>query len=164
MNENNRYAPPKAALRDTEPAELAGDRKPALWNPNAAASWSLIFTPAFGAYLHMLNWRALGDSQRAAASKIWVYVSLGMLVLFMVLAGVLPESKGVDGITRAVGFALLLSWYFQSAKVQVKLVKEEFGKDYPRKGWGKPIGIALLCTLGFIVLVFVSAVISEAAK
>lgn len=34
----------------------------ALWNPNAAANWSLLFTPLFGAYLHMLNWRSLGEA------------------------------------------------------------------------------------------------------
>ena len=51
----NPYAPPKAEVADVGRTEVA----PALWNPNAAASWSLLFSPAFGAFLHMKNWQAL---------------------------------------------------------------------------------------------------------
>ena len=31
----------------------------ALWNPVAAAVWSIVLTPAFGAYLHAKNWETL---------------------------------------------------------------------------------------------------------
>jgi hypothetical protein len=45
------------------------DAAPALWNPNAAANWSLLFSPMFGAWLHMKNWAALGEPERAAARR-----------------------------------------------------------------------------------------------
>jgi hypothetical protein len=47
----NLYAPPKAQVADIVQAEAA----PALWNPGAAASWSLLLSPAFGAILHPHN-------------------------------------------------------------------------------------------------------------
>ena len=47
----NPYAPPTARVDDV----ATGDAAPALWNPNAAANWSLLFSPAFGAWLHMKN-------------------------------------------------------------------------------------------------------------
>ena len=55
MSAQNPYAPPKAVVGDVFDGEVA----PALWNPTAAGSWSILFSPIFGAYLHMLNWRAL---------------------------------------------------------------------------------------------------------
>ena len=52
-----------------------------IWNPGAAARWSLLFSPAFGAFIHMRNWQALDQPERAAATGRWFHASLGMLVL-----------------------------------------------------------------------------------
>ena len=68
MIERNPYAPPQA---DVEPVAVETPAAPSLWNPNAAASWSLIFTPIFGAILHMKNWEALGEPQKAAGARSW---------------------------------------------------------------------------------------------
>jgi len=46
MSAVNPYAPPAA---DLEARELGA--VPALWNPNAAEAWSLLFTPIFGSIL-----------------------------------------------------------------------------------------------------------------
>jgi hypothetical protein len=146
---DNRYAPPKAKLAD---AELSDDA-PALWNPNAAANWSLLLTPAFGAYLHMRNWQALGEPDKAAASRNWIYVTLGMISL-SVIAGVLwGSSRGLEALSRLVGFALLLVWYFSSGRAQAAYVKERFGNDYARKGWGKPLLAGFGAIIGFFFLV-----------
>ena len=64
---DNVFAPPKANLE-----REATEEAPALWNPNAAANWCLLFTAAFGAYLHMRNWQALGQPDRARASRNWM--------------------------------------------------------------------------------------------
>ena len=61
MPEHNPFAPPQAEVADVPTGEAA----PALWNPNAASSWSLLFSPIFGAYLHMQNWQALGQPDKA---------------------------------------------------------------------------------------------------
>jgi hypothetical protein len=153
----NPYAPPKAEVADIVDGRVA----PALWNPNAAASWSLLFSPAFGAFLHMKNWQALGEPAKAAAAKTWVVVTLSVLVGFSVLSAFLPNSKTIDGLSRIIALVLLLSWYYASGRSQVAFVKARFGKRYPRRGWLKPLLFALLALVGFVaVIVAVAAVAS----
>lgn len=146
----NPYEPPKSEVADV----VRGGAAPPLWNPNAAASWSLLFSPAFGAYLHMKNWQALGDDGKAAAQKTWFIVTLFFVVCLAVVSGFLPDSKAIDSLSRFVPLALLLSWYFSSAKPQAALVKARFGTQYPRRGWGKP----LLIAIAVLVVVMVATV------
>lgn len=123
----------------------------ALWNPNAAANWSLLFSPIFGAWIHAKNWSTLGDAQKAKQSMYWVYGGIGVLLLALFL----PENIG-----RAVGIGFLFGWYFSFAKCQVKHVKETLEGVYEKKGWAKPIGIAAVCfgalifTAGFALVSF----------
>ena len=149
--ESNRYSPPLAPVADPVVAE----RAPPLWNPNAAANWSLLFTAAFGAYLHMRNWQALGETQRAARSRVWMWAVLGLLAAWVVMGVLLPESPLSRGGDRVIGFGLLVSWYFASAREQARYVKERFGDGYPRRGWGKPLLAALGCIAGFLLVLFV---------
>ena len=123
----------------------------AIWNPNAAANWSLIFTPAFGSYLHMLNWRSLGETDRAAASQKWFYIGIGMLVLYVFLALLISDEKAADAATRGLGFIFLLSWYFGSARAQAKYVKAKLGTTYVRRPWGKALGLAVAALFGYFV-------------
>jgi len=154
---DNRYAPPIAQVDDVATHEAS----PALWNPGAASAWSLLFSPAFGAFLHMKNWEALGEPLNAAASKVWCIVSLGFILLMVLLGAFLPESKTMDQLSRIAGLALLIGWYVTNGKTQVAFVKQRFGKTYPRRGWGKPIGLALLALLGLFAAVFVVLLIGE---
>ena len=68
---------------------------------------------------------------------------------------------GIDGLATsqallcAIGLALLLAWYFSSAKPQARLVKERYGDGYARRGWGLPL---LFGVLGMLAL-FVAAVV-----
>ena len=71
MQTTNRYAPPRAEVRDVREDETDADAAPPLWTPNAAASWSLLFTPAFGAWLHMRNWERLGRPAQARQARYW---------------------------------------------------------------------------------------------
>lgn len=128
---------------------------PSIWNPNVAANWCLIFTPAFGAYLHTLNWRALGEKEQAAKSMKWFYVAIALLVLYAVMAVAIPNPKAAEGLSRLVGFVFLLSWYFSSARSQANYVKEKFGTAYIRLSWGKPLGYALAGLLGYIAFSFI---------
>ena len=59
-------------------------QSPALWNPNAAACWSLLFSPAFGAYLHARNAEALGRAEEAKANRVWFYLSIAYLAVAFV--------------------------------------------------------------------------------
>ena len=142
MSENV-FAPPKANL-EREPGENA----PALWNPNAAANWCLLLSGAFGAYLHMRNWQALGDSARARASRNWM---IAMIAVVCIGPG-LATFAGVPGVGSLVAFGLLVAWYFVSARAQMRYVRENFGDSYPRRGWALPL------FLGFVIVIAVSTV------
>jgi len=119
-----------------------------LWNPNTAANWSLLFSPVFGAWLHAKNWVALGDSGKAKQSMYWVYGGIAILLLAIMLP---------DNIGRAMGIGYLFGWYFSSAKQQVKYVKENLNNAYLKKGWTKPIGIAVAVFAAFIIVAGVAA-------
>jgi len=103
---------------------------PPLWNPDAAACWSLLFTPVFGAFLIATNWRTLGKPEKAATSMIWVLVAIGGLLLSIVIVS--------QSFATNSGTVLLLTWYFIQARPQALFLKEAYGKNYPRKSWGLP--------------------------
>ena len=134
MSSPNPYAPPTANL-ETRESEAA----PALWNPNAAGAWSLLFTPIFGSVLLLKNWREIGADDKVRTARIWLVVSVVMLVPTMV-AGL-------------VGFIYIIVWYFAWQKPQATFVKERWGDDYPRKPWGLPLLIALGCWLALLAVV-----------
>lgn len=138
----NPYEAPRANLD-----EPIGNNAPPLWNPNAAANWCLLLSMAFGSYLHMKNWQALNEPKKAANARIWMITSL-ISTLLVILA---PQNLTLPG--HFALFALLLSWYFVSAKPQMRQVKERYGDNYPRKGWLKPIGIALILLFGVSMVV-----------
>lgn len=149
----NLYAPPKARVADI----VHGEAAPALWNPGAAASWSLLFTPAFGALLHMKNWQALGESGKAAAARKWIVVYVATIAGLVMAAAFMPYSKAIPALLRMSGFALLLGWYYASGKPQVDFVKSRYGREYPRKGWAQPILVGLAAIVGFTFVVGVLA-------
>lgn len=146
MTTPNPYAPPQSEVADPSPLEAA----PPLWNPNAAASWSVLLSPIFGAWLHMKNWQAMGETQKAAASRQWLWMSVAFLVLMVLLSVALPENDALGALSRFGGIGLLVAWYFSLGKSQNAVVLARYGKGYPRKGWLKPLGWALLAWLGFM--------------
>jgi hypothetical protein len=155
----NPYAPPKAQIADTAGEGIS----PPLWNPNAAANWSLLFSPAFGAFLHMKNWQALGQPNKATSAKVWFVLSLVVLGGLWCASVMVPNSKQLAGSVRVVGILLLLSWYFGSARGQAAYVKTHFGNTYPRRGWLKALAVAVLVLFALIVVVTVLAVVKSAA-
>ena len=151
--ETNPYAAPAAPLADvTEHGEA-----PPLWNPDASAAWSLLFSPAFGAFLHMKNWEALGDLGRARSNRYWMIATIAIFVASGISSTLMPESKALDASTRLIGITLLLVWYFTVGKFQATFVKERFGTTYPRRGFGLPIFVAIACMIGLVVLLVIVA-------
>jgi hypothetical protein len=129
-----------------------------IWNPDLATIFSLSLTPIFGAYLHMINWRALGEPQRAATSQKWLNASIAMVVLYTILPFALPDLKDAEVKMGLVAWVFLISWYFASARSQAKFVKERYGTNYTKRPWGKALGIALLAYLGSMVVIAVLVV------
>lgn len=152
----NPYAPPNANVADAVHENAA----PALWNPNAAANWSILFSPIFGAFLHMKNWQALGEAGKASAAKLWIIVGVLLFLGLALIPLFLPFEEEADKLSRPIALIFLLSWYFSSAKHQAKYVKDRFGSTYPRKGWGIPLLLAVVAIIGFVVVVMVVAVIA----
>jgi hypothetical protein len=150
---SNPYAPPKAFVADI-PAQVDS---PPLWNPNAAANWSLLFSPAFGAFLHMKNWEALGEPEKASAAKVWVIVALVLVFGLPLVSLLVPAMAGFQSIFRLFGLVLLISWYSSSGRPQARYVKDRFGKDYPRRGWGKPLLIAFGAAIAYAFAVGILA-------
>ena len=124
---------------------------PALWNPNAAAAWSLLFTPVFGAVLHMRNARTMGDKRLRKLNK-WFLIGF---VLSMPLAEIAIICYSLLFDRNAVFFILLMFlivffvWYIAAGCRQADLLKEQYGPNYPRKPWFK---VLLLGVLGNIVV------------
>jgi len=157
LDDANPYAPPATRVDDVVATSV--DSAPPLWNPNAAACWSLLFSPAFGAWLHMKNWQALGEPQKAADAKVWVLASIALIAVLSLASGLMPDSKALDAVSRSFGLVLLVAWYVSSGRAQTRLVTERFGKAYPRKGWGRPLLIAVGMVIAFFLVVFVVAFI-----
>lgn len=147
LNAENPFAPPKADVADVG-THLAA---PPLWNPNAAAAWSLFLSPLFGAFIHMKNWEAMGEARKAATSRTWAGASLAFLVL-AVLSVTLPDSGKLDLVFQGGGLVLLIAWYYGSGKAQNAFVLARYGHDYPRKGWARPLLLALAAMAAFTVL------------
>ena len=144
----NPYAPPKSEVDDVV---RLGTAAPPLWNPGAAASWSLLFSPIFGATLHMKNWQALGEPEKAAGARLWIWASLAVFVLLAIASVLVENEKGMDAASRAAALGLLLAWYAANARHQTAYVTARFGKGYPRRGWAKPLLLAVLALVGFVV-------------
>ena len=136
----------------TEPAE-----PPSLWNPNAAANWSLLFSPAFGAFIHARNAKALGRLEEAAANRMWFYgiITYLALSLFTILFPSIPDAP-----FRLISLILLLTWYFSLGKKQARFVKATYGAGYTRKCWSRPLIIGFASLIGFLMVAFAFGIVA----
>ncbi|MDK6077476.1 hypothetical protein [Massilia varians] len=124
----------------------------ALWNPTAAALWSLVFTPAFGAWLHMRNWERLGQPDKARQARYWF---AGMLLIAVAsyavgAAGALLRRDDLS-VPWWASLALVGAWGAGSAYQQIKHVDDHHGESYARRSWAAPIliGVAATCAMPF---------------
>ncbi len=120
---------------------------PALWNPNAAAAWSLLFSPAFGAFLHARNADAMGRHGEAKGNRIWFYVTIAYFGFSLVHIPAIPEI-----LFKLAPIGLLLGWYFGLGKKQTRYVKQTFQDGYKRKPWTRPLITASCCLIGTVIV------------
>jgi hypothetical protein len=99
----------------------------------------------------MLNWRALGEPEKASSAQNWFHVSVAMLALYVLMGVFMDDSKAADGAARGLGLLFLIVWYFSAGRAQSKYVKEKFGSTYARKPWGKALLIGVAAFVGFII-------------
>lgn len=132
-----------------------------IWNPNVAANWSFFFTPAFGSYVQMLNWRALGRKAEAENAQHWFVASVAML-FFYASVPLFVNMSSTE--TKGVALAYLFIWYLIEGKCQSAYVKREIADRFTRKSWGKPILIAAVGSIGFgIVAAFIGIILGTVA-
>jgi hypothetical protein len=134
----------------------------ALWNPSAAARWSLVFTPAFGSFIHMLNWQALGQPEQAASARKWFYASLCLLMLQVFTRALNARLGSEPLLVHPAGMLFFLVWYFGAARQQTLLVRARYGARYRRRAWDNALlgavmaGGAYAATAALLSLVFVA--------
>jgi len=145
-----------APLRCETPSPTT-ESKGAIWNPNAAANWSILFTPAFGSLIHSINWRVLGNDAKAKAMLMWFYASIAILFLYVFMGVVGVEQKAAEGLA----LLFLIAWYFIVGRAQAKYVKANFGSSYDRRPWGKPLLISTASVLSFFAVIIVAGVVAE---
>ena len=121
-----------------------------LWNPRAAADWSILLTPVFGAWLQARNWKNLNEPGKATKSMNWVNVGIVILIIAM-LAKVFAHS-GYFRLASLFYFLIFLPlWYLISAKKQIKYIRVR-KIEYAKKSWIKPLlisfGIMAVCIGG----------------
>ena len=128
-----------------------------LWNPWAAAGWSLLFSPVFGAWLHAANWRALGYPDKAVAARRWSYAMLGM-VLLSGLVSALFELYARH-LPVIVTVAVTITWFSLPARAHCRHVREATGGRYRRRAWWPVLlggvagwGLLALCCAGAATL------------
>ncbi|WP_165847891.1 lysozyme inhibitor LprI family protein [Paraburkholderia lacunae] len=131
----------------------------AIWNPSTVSGLSFVFTPAFGSYLQASNWKALGQPERAAASKVWFLVSLVVLAaMAAVTVGFAGKTAAgndaIRGFINGGGLIYFFIWYVASGRHQVRYVKEGLGKTYAKKSMVKPVLAALACAVAYAFVVF----------
>lgn len=139
------FLPPQATVTPPTIAAVAGthqifpSNEASLWNPNAAATWSLLCSPVFGATLVWLNYQTLGEKVKAKKALIWLAVGLALFVF-----GSHESGSGMAfTVMFVIGwFLFLIAWYFRCARPQASLVRERFGNSYRHKGWLTPLVIA----------------------
>ncbi len=135
-------------MTDKATTSVLVEQPKTIWNPNATSNWSLLFTPAFGSWLQMLNWQSLGETELASHSRRWFYATGVVLLLTVFSSAVINNPDTASAVSKAIYIPFLLAWYFLSGRPQAQYVKQRFGDAYNRRKWTKPLlfatGIAVL--------------------
>lgn len=97
----------------------------------------------------MFNARAMGDAELEKLNKGFMWGTLAVLVIAILLA----IFSGIKA--NFVGIAALGAWYGAVGRKQVALVKERYGSNYPRRSWGKPILFGVLGIVALYVCIFI---------
>jgi hypothetical protein len=141
------YAPPASSVADP----LLPNASYPIWNPRAAAAWSLLFSPIFGSILYVINWRALDETQRARRVRTWLFVSIVFYLARMALTAtplVAAEVRpAVELISIAFGLVYFIVWYVAAGREQIDYVDTRFQNGYAKRAWARPLLIALLVSI-----------------
>lgn len=137
----------------------------AIWNPNVAVAWSILFTPAFGARLLAQNWCTLGETNKASTAFKWQFgINAGIAVNCMMFSIYINAfiSDLNEMVIRSLMCLTLLNlifstaWYFISVRSQVGYIVGRYGSNYQKKSFVNAVfgGAAVFITLFCVLSVF----------
>lgn len=113
--------------------------------------WSLLLTPAFGAFIVMCNWAQLGDARQTASARRWCVAALALLALNSVIDAFKRrlniETNCVDWST----LAFALAWYAGPARAQARVLRARYGRGYLRQRWDAALKLALLAAAAAVL-------------
>ena len=134
-------------------SEAAPDSGPLpLWNPRAATWWGLLLSPAFSAYIHMRNWQALGQEDKAAEARAWFYIIMGYIVVSCFLAGA-SDMLGRDlSPPSSAALGILAAWHILCGRGQERYIAALKGGGYARRPWSRTVFSALGIFTAIVVL------------
>lgn len=123
---------------------------PMLWSPAGIALWSMVFTPAFGAWLQMYNYRRLGDHERAATSWRWCMAGLAVLG-WNAVGSALGQRIGLGTpLFGWLNLALLVAWLGATWPAHARIVCDKWGDGYRRRRWDSVVVLGLIAGWGYL--------------
>lgn len=118
---------------------------PVLYSPLKVVFLSFLFTPIFGGFVQAKNWEVLGEKSLARLSQMWVRTTIWLVILYVVMQALFVDEPLMKYSGPYFLLVVWLVWFFSAGMKQVKYVKEHFGTAWEPKPLGRPIIIAGLC-------------------
>ena len=136
---------------DPELAPPTRSTELALWGPDLSAFLSLWLTPIFGATLHWLNSRKLGEAMLVRRANAGMVLSLvATAAAFWLMR---PRDWDAAAPFKISGLMSVYTalWYLVIAHSQSRFIARSFGHKYPhRHVWGAAaVGFGVMLALGF---------------
>ncbi len=130
----------------------AGSGPQPLWNPRAATWWGLLLSPAFSAYIHMRNWQALGQEDKAAEARAWFCIIMAYIVVSCFLAGA-SDMLGRDlSPPSSAALGIVAAWHILCGRGQERYIAALKGGGYARRPWSRTVFSALGIFMAIVVL------------
>ena len=156
----------------------------ALFNPNAASCFALLFTVPYSCILHAMNWKSLGDEKMARLNYICSVLILIIFILSYIISTyiILSENSILSpgylaifppteykrniydncvSIMFFLNLYLLLPWYLILGKKQKNHSKKIYGKNYPRRNLKMPVLLGAIYSIVFAILTLLITAISS---
>jgi len=135
----------------------ATDHSSALWNPTAANVLGLLLSPAFSAYVHMRNWRVIGDLDKTAQTRTWFIALAACFFTAGVLTIVGQMRHEALAPPAAINLLLVALWCAREGREQIRFLRTYKGGAHVRKPWGGVIVAAFGIQLALCLLVMLVA-------
>jgi hypothetical protein len=128
-----------------------------LWSTAGIAAWSLLFTPAFGAWLQMYNWRRMGDAARAGRAWYWCLGGLAVLG-WNAIAYAIGARLGLDSMLFGwVSVALYAAWMIDTWPAHAQAVGKEWHARRVPRAWDSVVVLGLAAALAYLAATAVLA-------